>query len=67
MGLFKIRKGYNSVSKTFRLPIELVKTLEDLAENYKISLNQLIIQSLEFAMDNLSSEESKKNARTKVV
>ncbi len=65
MSLFKIKKGYNSVSKTFRLPVELVDTLENLAKTYNISLNQLIIQCLEFTMANLSSEEAKKGSKTK--
>ena len=61
MSLFKIKRGYNSLSKTFRLPVELVKKLEQLATENNISLNQLIIQCLEYTMDNLGKESEKEH------
>jgi predicted HicB family RNase H-like nuclease len=61
MSLFKIKRGYNSLSKTFRLPVELVEKLEQLATENNISLNQLIIQCLEYAMDNLGKESEKEH------
>ena len=60
MSNFKIKKGFNSISKTFRLPIELVKQLEKLSDDNNISLNQLVIQCLEFATDNLEEEGDQK-------
>ena len=51
--MFKIRKGYDSESKTFRLPIELIEKLDILATKNKLSLNQLVIQCLTYAVDNL--------------
>ena len=51
--MFKIRKGYDSENKTFRLPNELIEKLEILAAQNKISLNQLVIQCLVYAVDNL--------------
>ena len=52
--MFKIQKGYSySESKTFRLPIELIERLETLAAQNKLSLNQLVIQCLNYAIDNL--------------
>ena len=59
--MFKIRKGYDSESKTFRLPVELIEKLEILATKNKLSLNQLVIQGLEYAVDNLVDNENKKN------
>ncbi len=53
MSLFKIKRGYNSLSKTFRLPVEMVEQLEKLSDDNNISLNQLIIQCLDFALENL--------------
>lgn len=61
MNMFKIKRGYNSLSKTFRLPVELVEKLEQLATENNISLNQLIIQCLEYAMDNLGKEGEKEH------
>ena len=55
--MFKIQKGYDSESKTFRLPVELIKKLEDLAVQNKLSLNQLVIQCLNYAISNLDITE----------
>jgi len=55
--MFQIRKGYDSESKTFRLPIELIEKLEILATQNKLSLNQLVIQCLTYAVDNLEVEK----------
>ena len=57
--MFKIQKGYDCASKTFRLPLELIKRLELLASQNKISLNQLVIQCLNYAIDNLESDNKK--------
>ncbi|MCL2488655.1 MAG: toxin-antitoxin system HicB family antitoxin [Oscillospiraceae bacterium] len=57
--MFKIQKGYDSESKTFRLPIKLIERLEMLAGQNKLSLNQLVIQCLNYAIDNLESDIEK--------
>ena len=56
---FQIRKGYDSESKTFRLPIELIERLDELATQNKLSLNQLVIQCLEYAVENVVVENEK--------
>jgi hypothetical protein len=60
--MFLIQKGYDSESKSFRLPVELIGHLEKLAEEHKLSLNQLVIQCLNYAVNNLESgsEEGEK-------
>jgi predicted HicB family RNase H-like nuclease len=58
--MFRIRKGYDSESKTFRLPIELIEKLDILAAQNKLSLNQLVIQCLIYAVDNLEADSNKK-------
>lgn len=58
--MFKIQKGYDSESKTFRLPVELVNQLEKLAAQNKLSLNQLVIQCLNYAVSNLEPTQSDK-------
>jgi predicted HicB family RNase H-like nuclease len=55
--VFNIRKGYDSESKTFRLPIELLDRLTALSAENKLSLNQLVIQCLNYAIDNLENKE----------
>ena len=57
--MFKIQKGYDSESKTFRLPIELINRLENLAAQNKLSLNQLVIQCLTYSIDNLETDSKK--------
>jgi len=57
--MFKIRKGYDSESKTFRLPIELIEKLDTLATQNKLSLNQLVIQCLAYAVENLEADGEK--------
>jgi predicted HicB family RNase H-like nuclease len=56
--MLRIQKGYDSESKSFRLPIELIKQLEILAVQNKISLNQLVIQCLNYAVDNIEKDRA---------
>ena len=56
--MFKIQKGYDTVSKTFRLPIELVEKLDALAYSNNLSLNQLVVQCLNYAIDNLDDNNN---------
>lgn len=58
--MWKIQKGYESISKSFRLPVELVEELDQLAYENNLSLNQLVIQCLRFALENLDNDDSKK-------
>ncbi len=57
--MWKIQKGYDTVSKSFRLPEELIERLEKLAYENNLSLNQLVIQCLNYAIDNLDESEKK--------
>ena len=45
------------INKTFRLPLELVKELEKVAQNQNVSLTNLIVQCCEYALENLKKEE----------
>lgn len=55
--MFKIAKGYDSISKTIRIPEPVLKRLEVLAMENNISLNQLINQCIRFALENLYIEQ----------
>ena len=59
--MFKIQKGYDTVSKTFRLPIELVEKMDSLAYKYNLSLNQLVVQYLNYALENLEEDDMQNN------
>ena len=51
--MLKIPKGYDTVTKTFRFPVELIEEMEKMAQNSKISLNKLVVECLVYAMDNI--------------
>ena len=53
--MFKVKKP-EMINKTFRLPLELVKELQIIAQNKKISLNNLVQQCCEYAIKNLDND-----------
>lgn len=57
--LFQVKRQ-EFITKTFRMPVALVERLEKLAQNKSVSLNQLIAQCCEYALDNLSNEDEQK-------
>ena len=59
--MLKIQGKPESVSKTFKLPKRLVEELDKIAYKNNISLNQLVIQCLSFAFDNIDTEKSNKD------
>ena len=59
MCLFDVTKP-EMVNKTFRMPVELVEKLTKVAQNKKVSLNSLIIQCCEYALDNLKDDNNEK-------
>lgn len=52
--MFEVKKT-EFVNKTFRIPTELVRQLEILAQNKRVSLNNLVIQCCEYALKNIES------------
>jgi len=57
MEKLQIKPGYHLETKTFRLPHEIIIKLDTLAHENHLSLNNLVIQCLEFAMKNLEEEK----------
>lgn len=53
---FKIKKQEYE-NRTFRLPVEHLEQLNKLASDKNISLNQLVVQCCEYAIDNLDDSE----------
>lgn len=53
--MFTIKK-IEMVNKTFRMPMELVERLQTVAQQQGISLNNLVIQSCNYALENLGIE-----------
>lgn len=59
--MLEIKKGHESVSKTFRLPVDIVDELEQLAGKYNTSMNKIVIQCLEYALQNIADEDEKED------
>ncbi len=55
--MFHVKKP-EMINKTIRMPQELVRQMEVLAQRKEISLNNLIVQCCQYAMENLSPEET---------
>ncbi len=56
--MFYVKKQ-EMVTKTFRLPENLLKDLELVAEKNKVSVNNLVIQCCEYALKNLVDNKEK--------
>ena len=57
--MFKIKKTEH-INKTFRMPVDLIEKMEIIAQNKDVSLNTLVIQCCEYALENLDDEENGK-------
>lgn len=57
--MFKVKK-VEMVNKTFRLPTDLVKRLSIVAQDKGVSMNNLVGQCCEYALDQLV-KDSKEN------
>lgn len=56
INMFKVEKE-EMVNKTFRLPLSLVERLYTVAQNQGVSLNNLVKQCCEYALNNLDSDD----------
>ena len=59
--MFNVKKT-EMVNKTFRLPQDLVRQLEQLAQQKGVSLNNLVQQCCQYALDNLEEKADQNNA-----
>lgn len=53
--MFKVNKP-EMVNKTFRMPAELIERLNVVAQEQKVSLNNLVCQCCEYALNNMSEK-----------
>lgn len=53
--MFRIEKP-EMVNKTFRLPAELVKHLQEVAQQQGVSMNNLIVQCCNYALKHLDGQ-----------
>ena len=53
--MLEIEKVYQSVTKTFRIPVNIVEQLERLAGENNTSVNKVVVQCLQYALDNIAT------------
>lgn len=53
--MFDVKKT-EMVNKTFRFPVELIKRLGVVAQQNEVSVNNLVVQCCEYALDNLKKD-----------
>ena len=55
--MFEVKKP-EYINKTFRMSTELVKKLEILAQSKHVSLNNLVVQCCEYALENIDQSDN---------
>lgn len=57
MNKLKIPENHSGVSKTLRLPENIVDDIQNLANIKNLSFNKIVISLLEFSLNNLDEED----------
>ena len=60
MNKLKIPENHSGVSKTLRLPENIVEDIQNLANIKNLSFNKIAISLLEFSLSNLDENDRKK-------
>lgn len=60
MNKLKIPENHSGVSKTLRLPENIVDDIQNLANIKNLSFNKIVISLLEFCLNNLDEDDRKK-------
>lgn len=53
MAEFNIKKRIESFNKTIRLPENIIEKVEQIANENNISFNRVILEMIEFSLDNM--------------
>lgn len=54
---FKLKKDYSDYEyKSLRLPTNLIKEIQELANANNMSFNKVVIQCVEYALENMDNE-----------
>lgn len=56
--MLEIETSYPSVNKTFRIPINIVEELERIAGDHNTSVNKVVVQCLQYALDNIQTNNN---------
>lgn len=57
MNKLKIPENHSGVSKTLRLPDNIVEDVQNLADLKNLSFNRIVISLLEFSLENLDDTD----------
>lgn len=60
MNKLRIPENHSGVSKTLRLPENIVENIQNLANLKNLSFNKVVISLLEFSLHNLEEEDKEK-------
>lgn len=60
MNKLKISENHSGVSKTLRLPENMVEDIQNLANIKNLSFNKIVISLLEISLSNLDENDRKK-------
>ena len=60
MNKLKIPENHSGVSKTLRLPENIVEDIQNLTNIKNLSFNKIVISLLEFSLSNLDENDRKK-------
>ena len=60
MNKLKIPENHSGISKTLRLPENIVEDIQNLANIKNLSFNKIVISLLEFSLNNLDEKDRKK-------
>ena len=55
--MFQVRQTEEMINKTFRMPSSLLDELTKIAEQEKISVNNLVRQCCEYALSNMKTQK----------
>ena len=58
MNKLKIPKNHSGISKTLRLPENIVDNVQNLADLKNLSFNKVVISLLEFSLNNLDEKDN---------
>lgn len=58
LNMFAIKKDYVEYeNKSLRLPKDLIDKVQDLANQNSLSFNKVVIQCIEYALDNMEKKQ----------
>lgn len=60
MNKLRIPENHSGISKTLRLPENIVDDVQNLANLKNLSFNRVVISLLEFSLDNLDEKDKQK-------